>query len=161
MSDANLVMETDLQDSLGWKIRKSQLTLLTVNQWLGKIAQTIGQSSDHGHIFWVSMCLHPGQLEGTDYVLEDLLKKNQAKASLLKLGGKYGRTGSNVVRMVINKKKSSVICIFFYVLVVKYGHGQKKCSEQIGPVSLTASGELGRSLTIWGNDVCDAWKFSN
>lgn len=32
MSDANLVMETDLQDSLGWKIRKSQLTLLTVNK---------------------------------------------------------------------------------------------------------------------------------
>lgn len=34
--------------------------------------------------------------------------------------------GSNIIRMVINKKKISVICIFFYVLVAKYIHNLKE-----------------------------------
>lgn len=50
------------------------------------------------------MSLNPGQLEEPNCVPEDSFKKNQAKAFLLKLGGKCGRTGSDVIRMVINKK---------------------------------------------------------
>lgn len=43
------------------------------------------------------MSLTPGQLEGADHDLEDLLEGNQAEASLLALGGKRGRIGPNTI----------------------------------------------------------------